>query len=370
MNDPFWRSRSSSPFYGNIMIDKRVFRGSTWAAQRLAMAKRAKDQEEAEREANRRSEVIRTQLTMTLNRRDQPSLQRRAVRQPPSWSVTRPNMPRAMNRVRFLPASPVHRSEADKALRGPYRSPRRVTLLTGDDDDYGDSVRKRRRPLRMFPGSRYPFAPPPTAKGTPILADAMVQATDDFDEATSPMVRMLVDSALANAIRSLQEEDRLAQFEAERAELVGIIGEEKALIDSLEQHIQMEYEEKMELQRIQKEMERREWARISHEAATELLLYMIPTVMDKLRERRLLIEPILYRSIAADTREMEADKAEFSDVYTTVTVDFLPWLCSRAGMEAEHAIISKHLSDAMFSHNQNTREKARRNVERRLGKIL
>jgi hypothetical protein len=191
----------------------------------------------------------------------------------------------------------------------------------------------------------------------------------------------------------------------------------------------------MELQRIQKEMERRDWARIAHETATDLLLQMIPTVMDKLRERRLMIEPILLRSIAADTRELEADKAQFNDIYRStvyltgpyvsfyhsfrvpaVTSDFLPWLCSKAGMEAEHAITRKHLSDgtvknsasrpgrglqsiaayksihyvlcclikpapifctqsymrfasAMFGHNEHMRRKSRRIVERRLGKI-
>ncbi|CAD5208547.1 unnamed protein product [Bursaphelenchus xylophilus] len=294
---------------------------------------------------------------------------------PPGVQSMQSRRPSQFNKnVRFLP---LHRAQTDKHLMAGSMPP----LLPGQVDLSGPLGPSRRgggrfrgrsqsqKNLPVIAGQRHTKSwddvedltdPPPTAVVLQPMNNVEIQTEDflAFDETFEPLVREMVNGAIADGIRKLMEEEDLERYQQQVNQLMDAIDEEKRRNQLLQDSIQHQTEVQEALEAEKKTANKKLDALDCRRMAIEFVDDLQKKCMGHLMNRNLIKDDRFMRDVAADTRQLQADSMKLQRTVEEVRKDFFPFVYQQAEQVFVHQLTSSYLKDALFSKNKDFRHDA------------
>ncbi|KAI6219187.1 hypothetical protein M3Y99_01668900 [Aphelenchoides fujianensis] len=208
--------------------------------------------------------------------------------------------------------------------------------------------------------------PPPTAMGEcslrPLYFAHESCQTDEqlmFDETFEPLIREMVSGAIADAQRSLIEEEQLQQMEQQNRELLRIVVAEKQRNSELSQNIEQQTEQKLTLEK-EKKVGR------CKQVADEVVSSLTDKCLDRLMDRAMIKDDKFKKDVAADTRQLQKESEQMQKVIEEVERDFFPYVYQQAERVFVHQLADSYLKDALFAHNHDFRADAQERLNQKI----
>ncbi|KAE9551227.1 hypothetical protein FO519_005560 [Halicephalobus sp. NKZ332] len=208
-----------------------------------------------------------------------------------------------------------------------------------------DSFPKNRfRQIRKFNPS--PFTPPQTPYGPKYFNDVSVQTDEAFEEVFDPMISEMADTAIFEALRNLKEEDEFRLIEEQNEKLLEI--------HELEKEKQIAF--------------RKLTALDCRKIAAEFVDELVEKCIENMANRGLIDDTSKFRSVGADTRQLEKHQAELRKVTKEIQQDFFPYVYAKAEQIFVHKLADSYLRDALFSKNLDHKVDARSKLNEQIQK--
>ncbi|KAI6208483.1 hypothetical protein M3Y96_00120100 [Aphelenchoides besseyi] len=210
--------------------------------------------------------------------------------------------------------------------------------------------------------------PPPTATGPVYFMHESCQ-TDEmlvFNEAFEPLIREMVSGAIADAQRSLLEEDQLKQMEQQNRELLRIVVAEKQRNTELSQNIEQQTVQKQTLEKEKQSAAYLLDAIECKKVADDTVHDLTDKCLNRLMDRAMIRDDKFTKDVAADTRQLEKDGDQFQRAIEEIERDFFPYVYQQAERVFVHRLADSFLKDALFANNQSFRAEAHERLNEKI----
>lgn len=287
---------SGSRRYGNVMYDRRVFRGNTYANPVMSTAARVEMQKQEMMDTQRRKQA--SQRAASIKRRKQLDSAKRYLATPE-----------------------------------PGAARQNIEIQTEEYlEELTDKVEQQMQEAQTDPLMDRPSTPKYIPKKTGRDAETQICEGDlfRFDEAVEPILEVLVGKTLEQAMLEVMQEEELELLRQQQLEFEQRRNEELLETQKLEAEEKRKFEEKerrkkQEFERIQREKETREKLQ-ARQFAKSYMSNMENRVFSRLQ-----------------------DEGWFADrVLNEVELDFFPWLMSEVDKELEKKKKARNLVDELI----------------------
>jgi CRISPR/Cas system CSM-associated protein Csm3 (group 7 of RAMP superfamily) len=155
----------------------------------------------------------------------------------------------------------------------------------------------------------------------------------------------MVSGAIADAQRSLLEQEEFLRMEQQNKELLKIVVSEKQKNTELFQNIQQQEEVQKILVKEKKSAEYTLDALEYRKVATEFVDDLTGKCLDRLMNRAMLKDDKFKKDVAADTRQLEQTNKKMKIIIDEVEREFFPYVYQKAERVFVHSLADSFLKD-------------------------